>query len=372
MRVAIVHDWLTGMRGGEKCLEVFCELFPKADIFTLLYDSSSVSSVISGMPIKTSFIQYLPAAIKKYRNYLPLFPAAVESFNLSGYDFVLSSSHCVAKGAKKPKKSFHLCYCYTPMRYVWSFFEQYFGSYPFFKRKIVGYITENLKNWDLKTLYRVDEFVAISKTIQKRINDIYKRTSCVVYPPVDVEKFALNNSIEREDFYLCISALVPYKRIDIIIDAFNKCPDKKIFIVGDGNLRKELERKILKQNIKLLGWVADSELIALYQRAKAFIYAAEEDFGISPLEAQATGAPVIAYGAGGVSETIVPLTDTRKGNPTGIFFYKQVSEALIEAINEFEKNVNEFDPIRTRSNAVQFSRDNFKNNFKSLVAQIIK
>jgi len=371
MKIAIVHDWLTGMRGGEKCLEALCELFPQADIFTLLYDSSSVSPVIRGMPIKASFIQHFPFALKKYRNYLPLFPRAVESFNLNGYDLILSSSHCVAKGVKKPKNSFHLCYCYTPMRYVWSFFEQYFGSYNFLKKKIVGLVAENLKNWDLKTLDRVDEFVAISKTIQKRINDIYKRASSVIYPPVDCEKFTLDDNIKREDFYLCISALVPYKRIDIIIDAFNRCPDKKIFIIGDGNLRKELEGKISSQNIKLLGWVADCDLVALNQRAKAFIHAAEEDFGISPLEAQATGATVIAFGRGGVHETVVPLNGTAN-NPTGIFFYKQGSEALIEAIDEFEKRINEFNPVWARNNAIKFSRDNFKNNFKSLITQITK
>jgi len=368
MKVAIIHDWLTGMRGGEKCLEVFCELFPQADIFTLLYDSSSVSPIIRAMPVKASFIQYLPFALKKYRNYLPLFPRAIESFNLNGYDLILSSSHCVAKGAKKPKNSFHLCYCYTPMRYVWSFFEDYFGAYPFLKKKIVGCIAEKLKKWDLRTLGRVDEFVAISKTIQKRINDIYKRDSGVIFPPVDCEKFILNSSVKREDFYLCVSALVPYKRIDIIIDAFNRCPDKKIFIIGDGNLRKELEGKISSKNIRFLGWVADSELISLNQRAKAFIYAAEEDFGISPLEAQATGAVAIAFGRGGVAETVAPLGSP---NPTGIFFYKQESEALIEAINEFEKHTNEFNPAWARENAAKFSRDNFKNNFKNLITKRI-
>jgi len=355
------------MRGGEKCLEVFCELFPQADIYTLLYDKASVSSVISRMPIIPSFIQHLPFALKKYRNYLPLFPSAIESFNLTGYDFILSSSHCVAKGAKKEKNAYHLCYCYTPMRYVWSFFEQYFGSYHFLKKKLVGFVTENLKEWDLATLNRVDEFVAISRTIQKRIKDIYERESHVVYPPVDVEKFALNKDVKRENFYLCVSALVPYKRVDIIIDAFNRCPDKKIFIVGNGNLKKELERKISSQNIKLLGWVPEAELAALYQKAKAFIYAAEEDFGISPLEAQAAGAAVIAFGKGGVSETVVPLNGNSGDNPTGIFFYKQESDLLIEAIDEFEKREREFDPGRIRDNAARFGRDNFKNNFRNLI-----
>jgi len=370
MKVAIVHDWLTGMRGGEKCLEVFCELFPQADIFTLLYDKASVSPVISAMPVKTSFIQHLPFALKEYRNYLPFFPAAVESFNLKGYDLILSSSHCVAKGAKKTKNSFHLCYCYTPMRYVWSFFEQYFGSYNFLKKKIVAITAESLKRWDIKSLGRVDEFVAISKTIQKRISDIYKRNSEVIYPPVDVEKFAINKSVKREDFYLCVSALVPYKRVDIIIDAFNRHPDKKLVVVGDGNLKTELAKKVSSGNIQLLGWVADKDLITLNQKAKAFVYAAEEDFGISPLEAQATGAAVIAFGRGGVGETIIPLGASGT-NPTGVFFYRQESEALSKAIYEFEKNISEFNPLHIRNNALKFSRDSFKNNFRNLIKEKI-
>lgn len=365
MKVAIIHDWLTGMRGGEKCLEVFCELFPAADIFTLIYNKGCASPVISRMPIKTSFIQHLPFARTYYRNYLPLFPLAIESFNLNNYDFILSSSHCVAKGIKKPKNAFHLCYCYTPMRYIWSFFEQYFGSYPFLKKKIVSFTSERLKSWDLQTLDRVDEFIAISKTIQDRIKNIYNRDSGVIYPPVDVDKFTLNNEIKREDFYLCVSALVPYKRIDIIVDAFKRMSDKKIFIIGDGNLRNELENRNISANIKFLGWVNDSELCEFYQKAKAFVYAAEEDFGIAPLEAQATGSPVIAYAKGGVGETVIPLNS--QSASTGILFAEQNSESLIEAIELFEKNNNEFVPENIRNNARRFSRDDFKNNFKNLI-----
>ncbi len=368
MRIAIIHDWLKGMRGGEKCLEVFCELFPQADIFTLLYNKGSVSPTISRLPIKSSFIQHLPLSSKFYRNYLPLFPKAIESFNLKNYDFILSSSHSVAKGAKKADKAFHICYCYTPMRYVWSFFEDYFGGYPLFKKVIVKSVSDNLKKWDLATLDRVDEFVAISDTIKNRIKDIYKRESKVIYPPVDVDSFFMDNSIKKDDFYLSVSALVPYKRVDVIIKGFNSMPDKKIIIVGDGNLQKSLQRQKLSDNIKFLGRVSNNVLLNLYQRAKAFVYMAEEDFGIAPLEAQSTGLPVIAYGKGGVEETIIPLNGNSKNlHPTGIFFREQKPEALIEAINEFETKEREFSPEHIRQNALRFSRQIFKNNIQALI-----
>lgn len=368
MKIAIVHDWLTGMRGGEKCLEVFCELFPQADIFTLLYKKNSVSPVISRLPVKTSFIQHLPFSLKLYRNYLPFFPAAIESFNFKGYDFILSSSHCVAKGAKKQDGAFHLCYCYTPMRYAWSFYNDYFGNYSFLKKLIVKKTINNLKKWDLETLDRVNEFVAISNTIQKRIKDIYRRESSVIYPPVDIDRFFVDKSVKREGFYLCVSALVPYKRIDVIIEAFNKMPGEKIVIVGDGNSAKELKNKKISNNIKLLGWVSDEELLALYQKAKGFVYMAEEDFGISPIEAQAAGLPVIAYAKGGVTETVVPINVKQNNTePTGVFFNEQKAELLIEAIHEFKSKEKEFSPEKIRENALKFSRQVFKNNIKKLI-----
>ncbi|MFA6282458.1 MAG: glycosyltransferase [Candidatus Omnitrophota bacterium] len=368
MKVAIIHDWLTGMRGGEKCLEVFCELFPQADVFTLLYNKGSVSPTIARLPIKTSFIQHLPLSSKLYRNYLPLFPKAIESFDLKEYDFILSSSHCVAKGAKKSDKAFHLCYCYTPMRYVWSFFDDYFGTYSALKKIIVKNVSNRLKKWDLATLGRVDEFVAISETIQNRIKNIYQRESAVIYPPVDVDKFFLDNNTKREDFYLCVCALVPYKRIDVIIDAFNRMSDKKLIIVGDGNLQKELKDKKTSNNISFLGWVGDKELLMLYQKAKAFVYMAEEDFGIAAIEAQSAGLPVIAYGKGGLAETIAPLGGNLSGaHPTGLFFKEQKQESLLEAIESFEAKEKEFSPEHIRKNALRFSREVFKDNIKNLI-----
>jgi glycosyltransferase involved in cell wall biosynthesis len=368
MKVAIVHDWLTGMRGGEKCLEIFCELFPNATLFTLLYNKGSVSYSIAKMKIRTSFIQNLPRANTKYRNYLPLFPKAIESFNLKEFDLILSSSHCVAKGAKKSQRALHLCYCYTPMRYVWMFFDQYFGSYNLWKRKLVASICEHLKKWDLSTLDRVDQFVAISETIKERIKNIYKRESEVIYPPVDVDNFYLNPKVTREDFYICVSSLVPYKRIDVIIEAFNQLRDKKIVIVGDGHLREELEKKKKSENIKFLGWVNENDLVSLYQRARGFIYMAEEDFGIAPVEAQAAGLVVIAYGKGGVAETVIPLNGSLRNNcPTGLFFFEQNAQNLIEIVGEFEKRQKEFSPLRIRENALRFSKDNFRANIRTFI-----
>ncbi|MDD5585297.1 MAG: glycosyltransferase [Candidatus Omnitrophica bacterium] len=369
-KIAIVHDWLTGMRGGEKVLEVLCELFPRAHLFTLIHNKGSVSQAIEALPVHTSFLQRFPCVAQGYRNYLPLFPLAIESFDLKGFDLIISSSHCVAKGAKKPQGATHLCYCYTPMRYVWAFFEQYFGSSFYLKRKCIAAVGEYLKAWDIATLDRVDEFVAISKTIQARIKTIYKEESKVIYPPVDVERFTVDPAVGRDDFYLCVSALVPYKRIDVIVEAFNALHDKKLIIVGDGNSRRELEKKRISDNILFLGWVGHNDLLALYRRAKAFIYAAEEDFGIAPLEAQATGTPVIAYGKGGVSETIVPLNGAFKNSdPTGLFFFEQKSEALIDVINEFEKNMHQFSSLPIRQNALRFSRETFKNTIRNFIEQ---
>ena len=384
MRVAIVHDWLLGMRGGERILNVFCKIFPQAELFTLIHDKGSVDRILEDRPIHTSFLQNLPGAKIKYRNYLPLFPLAVESLDLKGFDLVISSSHCVAKGAKKPQGAKHFCYCYTPMRYMWVFFDQYFGSYPLWKKSIVRLTGEYLKKWDIATLPRVDEFIAISRTIKDRISDIYKRDSTVIYPPVEIDKFKFNSSRKRGDYYVCVSALVPYKRVDIMIEAFNKMPEKKLVIVGDGNVRKEWEAKKTSPNIKFLGWVDHDEVVKVCDGAKAFLYAAFEDFGIAPVEAQAMGIPVIAYGKGGTAETVIPMDSRFCGNdsggfrgndnekiinPTGILFHEQTSEALIAAINEFEKKEDEFNPADCRRNAERFSEEIFVSNIKGFVSE---
>ncbi len=358
------------MRGGERILNVFCKIFPQAELFTLIHDKGSIDHILEDRPIYTSFLQNLPRIKENYRNYLPLFPLAVESFNLKGYDLIISSSHCVAKGIKKPKGSFHFCYCYTPMRYMWVFFDQYFGSYPPWKKSLVRLFGEYLKRWDLNTLPRVDEFVAISKTIKDRIKDIYNRDSTVIYPPVEIDKFKFNPLRGKGDYYVCVSALVPYKKVDIMIEAFNRMPDKKLVIVGDGNVRKEWENNKTSSNIKFTGWVNHDEVVKICEGARAFLFAAFEDFGIAPVEAQALGLPVIAYGKGGATETVIPINGSPKSaNPTGLFFFEQTADSFTEAINEFEKREGEFNPLDCRRNAERFSEDKFIGSIKDFVKE---
>lgn len=365
MKVAIAHDWLTGMRGGEKCLEVFCELFPEATIFTLLHNKGSVSPAIEKMRIETSFIQNLPKAATKYRNYLPFFPRAIESFDLSGFDLILSSSHCVAKGVRVPEGPRHICYCYTPMRYAWVFFEEYFGRSNIVKRKIISTVVERLKKWDLRTNENVDFFIAISDNVRNRIKRFYNRDADVIYPPVEIEKFGL--STKEGDFYLIVSALVPYKRIDIAINAFN-ISGKKLVIIGTGNSEAEL-RKTAKPNIEFLGWVDNNKITEYYSNASALIFPGEEDFGIVPIEAQACGKPVIAYARGGVLETVRPINPqlSTSDEPGGVFFYQQTPQALIDAVEYFESVKDRFNPQGLRKNALRFDRGVFKEKIREYV-----
>lgn len=356
------------MRGGEKVLDNLCRLFPRAELFTLIYNKGSLNPLLEARSIHTSFLRVFPCVKKRYRNYLPIFPLAIESFNLKGFDLVISSSHCVAKGVKKPEGAVHFCYCHTPMRYMWRFFDQYFGSYPGWKKSLIKFFGDYLKNWDIATLPRVDEFIANSYTIKERIRDIYKRESSVIYPPVEIDRFSFNEDHRKGGYYFCVSALVPYKRIDIIVDAFNRMPDKKLVIAGDGNSRKELEARKRHSNISFTGWVSDDEIVRLYEGAKAFVFAAEEDFGIAPVEAQAAGLPVIAYGKGGATETVVPVNGPRgEGKPTGLFFFEQTTQSLIDAVSEFEKRENEFNPLDIRRNAERFNGDRFRNDMKNFI-----
>ncbi len=359
-RVAIVHDWLTGMRGGEKILEVYCELFPNATIFTLLHNKGSMSSIIEKMKIKTSFIQHLPKKETKYRNYLPLMPHAIESFNFSGYDLILSISSAVVKGVIPKNNATHICCCLSPMRYLWDQYEEYFGKgrAGFLTRTVFSVIAPYLRRWDVYSSKRVHYFISISKTVQERISRIYNRHSDIIYPPVNTELFTVSE--KNEGYYLMVSALVPYKQVDLAIEAFNRTGEK-LLIAGTGPDKEKLQ-KLANKNIEFLGWQSDENLTKLYAGCRALIFPGVEDFGIVPLEAMASGKPVVALGAGGALETVVANGDSL----TGVFFYEQTPDSLNEAVKKISK-IN-FDPYSIRKHAEKFDRMKFKQQ----IAQYIK
>lgn len=377
MKIAIIHDWLTGMRGGEKCLEVFCELFPDATLFTLLHKKGSVSDTIEKMDIRTSFLQKIPGIDKKYRSFLPFFTKAIESFDLTGFDLVLSSSHCVAKGVKSSEQALHVCYCYTPVRYAWKFFDAYFSNENMLKRWIISKVLNDLKKWDLATNKRIDYFIAISDNIKQRINNYYNREADVIYPPCEVG----SNTQENDDkgYYLIVSALVPYKKVDLAVESFKKS-GKRLVVIGEGTEFKQLKNNSSK-NIEFLGWVGEKELTDYYSNCTALIFPGEEDFGIVPVEAQAYGKPVIAYAAGGALETVIPFDQDQKESdhrpwtmdhgqkkyPTGVFFSKQTEESLNDAVDRFESIKNKFDSSKIKESVLRFSRERFKKEIREYV-----
>ncbi|MHC4269488.1 MAG: glycosyltransferase [Planctomycetota bacterium] len=376
MKVALVHDWLTGMRGGEKVLEVFCELYPDAHLYTLLHNKGSLSNTIEGMDIRTSFIQKLSLIKKKYRHLLPLFPTAIERFDLLGYDLVLSSSHCVAKGVKTGVKTLHICYCHTPMRYIWDMYDLYFGKERanMITRFATSLVLDYLRKWDLASNKRVDKFVANSKYVAERIKKNYGRESDLIYPPVDCSYF--KPELSNENFYLMVSPLAPNKCVDLAIEAFNNI-GSRLIIIGSGQEERKL-KKMAGEKIKLLGWQPDEIVREHYVNCKALIFPGVEDFGIVPLEAQACGKPVIAYGKGGALETIVPLDGDRLNvkseneqsrNATGVFFYEQTPESLAQAVLHFEATKDLFDRQVIRKNAESFDRAIFKDKIRNYIEQ---
>lgn len=372
-RVAIVHDWLTGMRGGERVLEALLDLFPRAEIFTLLHVPGSVSARIEQRPIHTSFVGRLPRAADLYRYYLPLFPAAVERFDLNGFDLIVSSSHCVAKSARHPPDVPHLCYCHTPMRYVWDLYGDYFGpgrARPWV-RGAMAVVAPRLRRWDVRTAGRVDAFVAICRHIAERIRRCYGRMSAVVYPPVQVERF--RPAAWREGFYLMVSALVPYKRVDLAIQAFHRL-GRKLVIVGDGPEMPRL-RDVAGKNIVFTGWVSDEEVADWMGRCRAFVFPGEEDFGIAAVEAQAAGAPVIAYAKGGALETVIGVDGNRpdgdsRTRPTGVFFHEPTAGALVDAVRRFESLRFEVDALR--ANARRFEVRLFHERMREQVERLVE
>jgi glycosyltransferase involved in cell wall biosynthesis len=354
-RVALVHDWLTGMRGGERCLEVFCELFPEAPLFTLLHVPGSVSPVIERRRIVTSFVQRLPgAASSRYRRYLPLFPAAVRRFDLRGFDLVLSLSHCVAKGVRIPPGALHLSYCFTPMRYVWDLYDDYFGARAGRTTRLLAPpVAAALRRWDRRT-DSVHGFVAISHHIADRIRRVYGRAADVLHPPVDVERFRIADAVD--DYYLVVSALVPYKRVDLAIGAVERL-GRRLVVVGTGPEERRL-RALAGPRVEFLGWRHDREVAELYARCRAVLFPSVEDYGIVPLEAAAAGRPTIALARGGALETMVGQDGGEP--PTAVFFGEQTVESLAAAIRTLEASRDRFEPKALRARAAQFDRPIFK------------
>ncbi|MDP8225427.1 MAG: glycosyltransferase [Candidatus Lernaella stagnicola] len=366
MKIALVHDWLTGMRGGEKVLEVMCEIWPDADLFTLLHVPGSTSPTIENRRIFSSFIQKLPRAAKWYRNYLPLMPTAIEQFDLRGYDLVVSTSHCVAKGVITAPGTCHVSYLHTPMRYVWDLFEDYFGAARVgrFKRLLISFFANYLRMWDVTSSCRVDDYLCNSRHVAKRIAKYYRRDATVIHPPVDTARFSIGRP---EEFYLCVSALAPYKRIDLAVKACAKL-GRKLKVVGTGQDVDRL-RPLAGPGVEFLGWQEDETIDELYRTCRAFIFPGEEDFGITPVEAQASGRPVIALGRGGALETVRGLDEE---TPTGVFFARQTVDDLAAAIVSLESNLDRFDSEAIRAHALSFDREVFRRKIETHVNQTFK
>ncbi|MCZ2497708.1 glycosyltransferase [Xylophilus sp. Kf1] len=372
MRVALVHEWLVTVAGSEKVVVEMLKIWPHADLYAVVdFLSDSDRARIGGKFAKTTFIQKLPLAKKKYQAYLPLMPVAIEQLDLSGYDLVVSSSHAVAKGVIVGPDQTHISYVHSPIRYAWDFQHQYLrdaGISHGFKSLLARWILHYMRIWDHRTAAGVDYFVANSAFIGRRIQKTYRRDSVVIPPPVDTEQFHIVDV--KEDFYFTASRMVPYKKIPMIIEAFASMPDKKLIVIGDGpDFAKAKKAALNAPNVTLLGYQSFDVLRSHMQRAKAFVFAAEEDFGIAPVEAQACGTPVIAYGRGGALESVCGVENK---NPSGLFYYDQTATALAAAVIEFEKLSGIFTATNCRANAEYFSAENFRRRFSSYVAECLE
>lgn len=356
MRVAIIHDWLVSQRGGENVLDAICELFPRAHLFTLVYEPGQVSTNILMPTRHVSVLQKIPYATKRYRHMLPLMPWAIERFDLSGFDLILSSSHCVAKGVLKSPGAYHASYVHAPMRYMWDRFDEYFGPgrYNPVTRMAARVFRPYLQNWDKRSAERVDHFMANSNFIAAKIEQYYGRKANVVYPFCEPEDFARERQPGRN--YLMVTALVPYKRVDMAIEAFNRMK-KPLLIVGDGPDRDRL-RKMAGSTIDFVGSLKRETIADLYSKCRALVFPGIEDFGIVPVEAMAAGAPVIAFGAGGALETVTA--------ETGVFFQENSIESLIGAVEEFERR--DFDSEACRRRGREFNRARFQREFMQQLA----
>ena len=368
-RVAVVHEWLTTYAGSEKVLAQILQIWPDADLFAVVdFLPDEERAKLLGKRATTSFIQRLPRARTAYRSYLPLMPLAIEQLDMSGYDLVISSSHAVAKGILTGPDQVHISYVHSPIRYAWDLQHRYLSESRLtsgVKGAMARLILHYIRIWDQRTAHGVDAFIANSSFIARRIRKAYGCDASVVYPPVDIESFAL--CTQKEDFYLTASRMVPYKRVPLIVEAFANMPQRRLVVIGDGPDFARA-KAAATPNVTLLGYQSDRELIDYMRRAKAFVFAAEEDFGIAPVEAQACGTPVIAYGRGGSLETVIASDDVL--TRTGLFFARQSVPDVIEAVERFEA-MGAFDPLACRANAMRFTAERFRDELLEIVAQAV-
>lgn len=364
-KIALMHEWYTTLAGSEKVMEQLSGLYSEADMFAVYADTDFVQATdfLRNRKLTTTFIQNLPRASKSFRSYLSLMPLAVEQLDLSSYELVISSNHAVAKGIITGPDQLHISYVHSPIRYAWDLQHQYLresGLDTGLKGWIAKWMLHKIRMWDVRTANGVDHFVANSKFIARRIKKVYGRHADVIYPPVNIADFSLVE--EKEDFYLTASRLVPYKKMDLIVEAFSKMPEKRLIVIGDGPDMEKIKEKAGK-NVEMLGYQPFSVLKDMMQRAQAFVFAAEEDFGIIPVEAQACGTPVIAFGKGGVLETVIEEGPA----PTGLFFMDQTVSSLCMAVHEFEKRRHLFLPKNCRENSERFSIERFNSEFSNYV-----
>jgi len=378
LKIALVHEWFVNYAGSERVVEQIIRLYPEADLYSLIdFIPKNERGFLLNKDVKTSFIQHLPLSRRGYRGYLALMPLAIRQLVLSGYDLIISSSHASAKGIRKTPRQLHICYCHTPMRYIWDLQHLYIQTKGLDRpiiRNIIRPFFDALRKWDVSTSRGVDYFVCNSHYIKDRIRRAYDRNAEVIYPPVDIGSFQIAD--KRDDYFITVSRMVPYKRTDIIVEAFARL-GLPLIVVGEGPEFKNV-RRFAKRNIEFMGYLHEDVLRMYMQRARAFVYAAEEDFGIAPVEAQACGVPVIAFGNGGITETVIPFKSEIRSpkseikKPTGLFFYEQTPEALISAVKEFIKIEDRFNPHDIRRNAERFSIERFRREFKGFVDKKIE
>lgn len=366
MKIAIVHEWFVNYAGSEKVIEQLLNIYPDADLYSVVdFLPEKDRGFIHNKKVGTTFIQKLPFAKKKYRTYLPFMPIAIEQLDLSKYDLIISSAHAVSKGVLTGPDQIHISYVHSPIRYAWDLQHQYLkesGLTKGLKGIISKLILHYIRIWDYRTANGVDYFLANSSFIARRIKKVYGRDAQVVYPPVDVTSFSLQTT--KENYYFTASRMVPYKKMDLIVEAFSAMPDKKLVVVGDGPDFEKVKSKA-SDNIELLGYQSFDVLKKYMQNAKAFVFAAEEDFGITPVEAQACGTPVIAFGKGGALETVIEADEPELS--TGVFFKEQTVESIINAVHKFESNASRYNAEFIRENSLRFSPERFKKEMEDIV-----